>query len=257
MLYPSILYKDPPVYRFTGIFPVYIKRSGKRMVKVFSRDFENCVYIIVASDPKREWVNRKGERHYHIVKSKSGEATTDEIKHNLDIWGISWSKTSLGRKLQILREKDLIRQGVTRGVYVVTRKGLEEFSRRELEFVGLGALNTIPSDDFDGLYSVNVDQGEIKSIDLYARFHDEKFINDFLVNVKNKIEGFDFDEAVKSKERITFSFDPYNRRLLIRMYLQTVSMLAFSTPAEQIRFLQEMGADDEVLQKMYDAFKDS
>lgn len=226
-------------------------------MRIFSRDFENSVFLIIASDPNREWVNEEGVRHYQIIKSKSGVATSDEIKHNLDILGISWSPSSLGRKLESLRKKDLIIQGVKRGIYVVTQKGLEEFARRELEFIGLGTLNTIASNSFDGLYSVNIESGKVKSLDLYARFHDEAFLNDFLGNVKKKIENYDFDEAVKNHKRITLSLDPEERKFMIQMLLQKVSILAFASPDEHIRLLQDLGADDEMLKKVFDAYENA
>jgi hypothetical protein len=228
---------------------------GKKLKRAYSRGLEEYVLLIIGADPNREWVNEKGERHYQIIKSKSGEATTDEIKHNLDTWGVSWSKSSLGRKLESLRKNDLIIQGVKRGIYVVTQKGLEEFARRDLEFIGLGTLNTIASNSFDGLYSVNIESGKVKSLDLYARFQDEAFLKDFIGNVKKKIENLDFDEAANNYKRITLSFDPEERKFMIQMLLQKISMLVIASPDEHIRLLQDLGADDEMLKKVFDAYE--
>jgi len=227
---------------------------GKKLKRAYSRGLEEYVLLIIGADPNRKWVNEDRVHHYQVEKKTAGLATSSEIKKNLDKFGIKWSKTSLGRKLEALREKDLVSYGVKSWIHVITQKGLKELERKELELFGKGFLNTYGSEEFSSMYWVKVEEGDVKTIDMYVRFKDEKFIKEFKENVEKNIKSIDFKGYLEGNQSFVFS-DP--NESVFQQLMQAFLYIVYSGPGDQIRFIQDLGVSDELLREVFDNYERS
>jgi repressor of nif and glnA expression len=214
----------------------------------YSRGVEVYVLLIIGADPNRKWINEEKEQHYQIIKEKAEAATTEEIKYNLDKFGIKWSDTSLQRKLHSLREKGLIRYGTQHGIHVITQKGLKDLELKDLELLGKGRLNT-GSGVFSSIYWVHVKEGKVANIDMYTRFKDQKFIQEFIENAAKRIKTVNVNKYIESNQSFVFS-DPaeYEHQQMMQFFLR----MLYSDTAYKIRFLQSLGVSDNLLKEVFD-----